>query len=149
MGEDTIVDSVFELVKNSSFSFELVKDSVTRLENFGYNVRDSDIFLIAFSICVVDNLIKNKCGTLDLPKGLQDIAIDRVCGEFLFSKKQSGYLDESFNLEVAVKQIQTGDTNVTFAIENSQTPEERLNSLINYMMTRGELEFICYRKLKW
>ena len=73
-----------------------------------------------------------------------------ICGAFLFALKQTGTLNTTFNLEAAVKQVQTGDTNVTFAIgDGSQTPEQRLNALLAYWMTNGEGDFVCYRKFKW
>ena len=43
-------------------------------------------------------------------------------------------------MSAAVKQVQTGDTNITFAIgQGSMTPEQRLDSLIAYLRTRGKV----------
>ena len=80
------------------------------------------------------------------------IEIDRVCGEFLFSKKQSGQLNANngFDVEMTIKQVQAGDTNVTFAVgEGSETLEAKLNTLISYLMNYGEGDFVCYRQIKW
>jgi len=123
---------------------------IERLNTLGYVAADSDEWLITFSMETVTLKIQNQCNTSSIPDGLIADAIDMVCGEFLFVLKQTGKLNESFNLEAAIKQVQAGDTNVTFAIgDGTQTPEQRLNALINYLMGKGEGDFVCYRKIKW
>ena len=70
-------------------------------------------------------------------------------GQYLSLKKNLGQL-EGFDLEAAVKQIQEGDTNTVFAIgEGNTTPEQRLDTLINYLMNGRTREFIKYRRLVW
>ena len=123
---------------------------IKRLSTLGYMTTDSDEWLINFAMEKVILKIQNQCNVSSIPDALIADAIDMVCGEILFVLKQSGKLNESFNLEAAIKQVQAGDTNVTFAIgDGTETPEQRLNSLINYLMTKGEGDFVCYRKLKW
>ena len=104
--------------------------------------------MIGFSVQKVENTIKNECNVTSVPDGLYNISIDMICGEVLFSKKQTGQL-EGFNLETALKSVQAGDTTVTYAIESSMTPEQRLNNLISYLLNYGKGEFACYRKIKW
>ena len=71
-------------------------------------------------------------------------------GNFCFLKSRVGNLDDAFNLEVAVKKVSVGDTDVEFAIgEGSDTAENRLNQLIEHLRTSGEGELVCYRKIKW
>lgn len=54
------------------------------------------------------------------------------------------------DLDAAVKQIQEGDTSVTFAAgEGSQTPEQRLDSLIDRLTAGREKELVRYRRLIW
>ncbi len=146
-----IIKNIQSLTANSSLLESDYKSILERIESFGYSVNmQSDSFPIAFAIEKVENYVKNNCNVTVIPDGLKSVVIDRVCGEFLFAKNQIGGLDETFNIETAVKQIQTGDTNVTFAIgEGSQTPEQRLNNLITYLIAKGEGEFVCYRKVKW
>jgi len=53
-------------------------------------------------------------------------------------------------LDAAVKSIQEGDTNITFALgEGSSTPEQRLNSLIDYLINGRIGEIYRYRRLVW
>lgn len=140
-------------IKNISSSDNLDEmfflDVLNRLESLGYVAQKEDSWVIAFSAAKVENHIKNSCNTIAIPEGLLKAAIERVCGEVLFSLKQTGKLEEQFDLSVAVKQIQIGDTNTVFDVASVQSPEQRLNALINYLLKTGECEFACYRKLKW
>ena len=122
-----------------------------RLESLGYVLKDGDNTLLTFSIQKVENTIKNDCNVPSIPDGLMNIAIDMAIGEFLTAKKTFVPADlEGFDLEYAVKQIQTGDTNTVFATgEGSMTPEQRLTSFIHYLLTYGRAEFSCYRKIRW
>lgn len=129
---------------------QFIETILKRLANLGYTVQENDPWAISFAIQKVENTIKNACNTTLVPDGLRNTSIDMICGEFLFALKQAGKLDEVFNLETAVKSVKAGDTDVSFAIgDGTQTPEQRLNSLISYLMTKGEGEFVCYRKIKW
>lgn len=127
---------------------EIVKE---RLSSFGYELQEGDEFALAFSIQKVENTIKNDCNVSEVPDGLMNIAVDMAVGEFLTAKKT--FAPDSIagiDLELAVKQIQTGDTNTVFAVgEGSLTPEQRLNAFLNYLLTYGREEFSCYRKIKW
>ena len=69
--------------------------------------------MVGFTIQKVENHINNSCNTASMPDGLYEVAVERVCGEYLFAKKQSGQL-EGFDLDAAVKQVATGDTSVSF-----------------------------------
>lgn len=122
-----------------------------RLQSLGYRVKDSDDIAINFAMQKVENTIKNDCNISAIPDGLMNIAIDMVVGEFLMSKKTFAPNDLlSLNLEVAIKQIQEGDTNIAFATgEGSKTDEQRLDSFINYLLTYGRSEFNTYRRFKW
>ena len=122
-----------------------------QLESFGYILKEGDEVILTFSIQKVENTIKNDCNVPSIPDGLMNIAIDMAIGEFLTAKKTFAPADlEGFDLEYAVKQIQTGDTNTVFATgEGSMTPEQRLTSFIHYLLTYGRAEFSCYRKIRW
>lgn len=127
---------------------EMVK---TRLESFGYEIQEGDEFALTFAIQKVENIIKNNCNVSSIPDGLVHIAVDMAVGEFLTAKKTfSPDSIAGLDLDVAVKQIQTGDTNTVFAIgEGSLTAEQRLNNFLNYLLTYGRGEFSCYRKIRW
>lgn len=130
---------------------EMKKRLRERLAAFGYELQPADEALLVFALDKAVGSIKNDCNLADLPEGLQRIAVEWAAGEFLQAKKAFAPDDlAGLDLEAAVKQIQAGDTNVVFAAgEGSQTPEQRLNGLINYLLSYGRAELACYRRLRW
>lgn len=122
-----------------------------RLQSFGYTLKDGDEVILNFSIQKVENTIKNDCNVSSIPDGPVNIAVDMAIGEFLTAKKTFSPNDiAGLDLDFAVKQIQTGDTNTVFATgESSLTPEQRLNAFVSYLLTYGRDEFSCYRKIRW
>lgn len=127
---------------------DMVKD---RLRSFGYEIQDGDEALLDFCIQKVENTIKNDCNVPAIPDGLLNAAVDMAVGELLTAKKT--FAPDSItglDLEAAVKQIQTGDTNVTFATgEGSWTTEQRLNNFLSYLLTYGKEQFSCFRRIRW
>ena len=131
---------------------EMKKRLRERLAAFGYEVQPADEALLVFALDKAVGSIKNDCNLADLPEGLQRIAVEWAAGEFLQAKKAFAPDDlAGLDLDAAVKQIQAGDTTVVFAAgEGSQTPEQRLNQLINYLLGYGRRsELACYRRLRW
>lgn len=129
----------------------MLEKAKERLQSFGYVLKDGDEVILTFSIQKVENTIKNDCNVLSIPDGLENIAIDMAIGEFLTAKKTFSPDDiAGLDLDYAVKQIQEGDTNTVFATgEGCLTPEQRLNSFLNYLLTYGRDQFSCYRKIRW
>lgn len=127
------------------FSVDTVKE---RLKSFGYEVKESDEFSLTFCVDKVRNTIKNDTNQSEVPEGLEHIAVDRVCGEFLFTKKQTGQLNiGELDLDGAVTSIKEGDTQINFDAGSSD--ESRFNQLVNYLMNQGEGDLICFRKIRW
>lgn len=130
---------------------EMKKQLRERLAALGYELQSADEALLGFVLDKAVSSIKNDCNVAEVPEGLQQIAVEWAAGEFLQAKKAFAPDDlAGLDLEAAVKQIQAGDTNVVFAVgEGSQTPEQRLNQLINYLLSYGRAELACYRRLRW
>lgn len=147
-----IIESIVNIINQENTDEEFIKKILQRLISFGYTPSEADSWMITFCMQKVENHIKNSCNISEIPDELKEIEIDRICGEFLFSKKQTNQLnaDNGFDVEMAIKQVQAGDTNVTFAVgEGSETLETKLNALISYLMNFGEGDFVCYRQIKW
>jgi hypothetical protein len=126
----------------------MLEDVKKRLLSLGYTFVDSDAWVIDFIILKVEGHIKNQCNILFVPDELYQNAVDMVVGEFLHGKKGSGQLT-GFDLDAAVKNIQEGDTSVTYAIgSGSKTPEERLDEVINFLL-HSDVDYSSYRKIKW
>lgn len=128
---------------------EAVKE---RIQSFGYEFQAGDDAILAFCIGKVENTIKNDCNVQEVPEGLFHIAVDMAAGEFLSAKKTFAP-DSLSGLDLsgfAVKQLQEGNTTTQFATgEGTQTDEQRLDSLIQYLLTYGLDQFSCFRRIRW
>lgn len=144
-----IIHRIMNMIPNVTLSESFIDSVLKRLISLGYKYNDgSDDFALCFAIQKVENHIKNSCNTISIPDGLHQIAVDMICGEFLFAKKQTGQLQiAELDLTSAITSISEGDTSVTF--DAASTDEEKFNQLLNVLMTKGEGEFVCFRKLSW
>lgn len=122
-----------------------------RLGALGYEIKKNDEASLTFSFEKVCSSIKNDINRTSVPEELEHIAVDMAAGEFLLAKKTFEPDDlKSLDLSAAVKQIQTGDTNTVFATgEGTLTPEQRLDSIISYLLNYGKNEFSAFRRLRW
>lgn len=133
---------------NNSLSESFIEAVLKRLKSFGCCLKEEDSWAICFAIQKTENTIKNSCNTTSIPEGLFHIAVDMACGEFLFAQKQTGQLNiADLDLSGAITSISEGDTTVSFAAGGSD--EDKFNTLVNFLMTKGEGEFVCYRQIKW
>lgn len=123
-------------------------DVVAMLTALGVTGADTDP-LLDILLMNVQQRIMNKINCSTIPEGLEGVAVYMAVGEYLNAKKAMGQLT-GFDLDAAVKSIQEGDTNITFALgEGSSTPEQRLNSLIDYLINGRIGEIYRYRRLVW
>ncbi len=129
----------------------MFEKTVKRLEGFGYKLKAGDKAVLKFAVEKVTNTIKNECNVSAVPDGLINIAVDMAAGEFLGTKKAFSPADiAGLNLELAVKQIQVGDTSTVFAVgEGSLTPEQRFDLFVEHLLNYGRGELACYRKIRW
>lgn len=131
----------------------LAEEARSFLTNIGYDYEHyGDNWMLLFCCEKVTNTIQNECNVIAIPKGLKNIAVEMCVGEFLYKKKNTGQTEGFIDIDfgTAIKSIQEGDTNITFAIgEGSLTPEQAMNNFINYLLMNGRSEFVRYRKLQW
>ncbi len=145
---EVILAEIVSLVQDTDFDNSLVSCVLSRLYDFGYSVKENDVFLVAFSIRAVDSELKNKCNISQIPEGLQNIAVDRVCGRILMELKATKRLDSIYDLDSVIESVKIGDTDISFG-DSSKSPEQRLDILISSLKSRGEGELACYRRIKW
>lgn len=131
----------------------LLTEVKNRLHSLGISVSsepgNADEVIISFSIDKVTNHIKNQTNLDQIPEGLFQIAVDMVIGEFLFSKKSMGLLKiETLDFGLIEKQVQAGDTNVTFAVDASLTPEAQFNAFVKHLR-HEDTSFSKFRVLTW
>ena len=145
---EKILADIKIITLNTSFSESFFEAVLKRLVSFGYDPKEDDSWMICFSAQKVENHIKNSCNIGEVPVGLFNVAVDMVCGEFLFTKKQTGKLElADLDLNGAITQIHEGDITVQFA--GGSSDESKFESLLNFLLHHGEGDFVCYRKLKW
>lgn len=140
--------NIKKTISSTSLPDEFFENVINRLASFGYEVKESDAWVIGFCSTKVENHIKNSCNILTIPVELYELAVDRTCGEFLLALKNTGNLElGELDLSGAITQIKEGDTTVQFA--NGSSEDEKFTMYLNYLLTKGEGDLICYRKLKW
>lgn len=116
---------------------------VKRLGELGYAVSQGELETLVFCKNKVENYIKNYCNLAAVPDGLLEIFVERVCGEFLLTKRRSGNLNSENFEDSGVKSITEGDVSVTFSDENYT------DKLIEKLLNSGGGELLCYRKIRW
>lgn len=126
---------------------------VELLAAIGYDtISDGDKIILNFAISKVESEIKNEINWKEIPQGLESVLICRVVGEFLLNKKTFAPGDLSMvDLSGgAVKQIQAGDTNFVFSVdEGGESASGRLSTFINYLLTYGADQFSAFRRIRW
>nr|DAY38187.1 MAG TPA: tail connector protein [Caudoviricetes sp.] len=124
------------------------EDVVKTLKSVGYEVVDTDLFLLEQSIEKVRSYIKNKTNQNKVPEGLKHIWIDRSTGEFLHFKKSLNQLElKGLDFDRVAKEISEGDTKVVF--EDTKSEGDKFEVFTKYLMTRGEDELLRYRRIVW
>ena len=128
---------------------ENIKDDVIKtLKSVGYEVVDTDLFLLEQSIEKVRSYIKNKTNQNKVPEGLKHIWIDRSTGEFLYFKKSLNQLElKGLDFDRVAKEISEGDTKVVY--EDTKSTGDKFEVYTTYLMTRGEDELLKYRRIVW
>lgn len=124
------------------------EDVIKTLKSVGYEVVDTDLFLLEQSIEKVKSYIKNKTNQNKVPEGLKHIWIDRSTGEFLYFKKSLNQLNlNGLNFGRMAKEISEGDTKVVY--EDTKTTGDKFEVYMTYLMTRGEDDLLRYRRIVW
>ena len=128
---------------------ENIKDDVIKtLKSVGYEVVDTDLFLLEQSIEKVKSYIKNKTNQNKVPEGLKYIWVDRSTGEFLYFKKSLNQLElKGLDFNRVAKEISEGDTKVVF--EDTKSEGDKFEVFTTYLMTRREDELLRYRRIVW
>lgn len=125
-----------------------------RLKSLGYIYDETnDNWIIEeFLMPKVKNHILSMTNQTTIPKELQKIAVDRVCGEFLLAKKNSGELViEPTAVTKELSSITEGKFTINYAVNTNSTQslDQKLDMLIDYLIHSGEEDLLCYRRLKW
>lgn len=125
------------------------EDVIDRLDQLGYKASEKDDGQIEFELNKILSYVKNYCNITVIPEILDPRIIDRVCGDFLYYKKNSGSL-EGFNYDAVIKSIKEGDTQIQYAVgQGEDTPENRFDTFVK-SLDRGFDKWITpHRRLRW
>ena len=131
-----------------------IETIINRLGSLGYTYDETkDKFVIEeFLMPKVKNHILSMTNQSTIPKECQKIAVDKVCGEFLLAKKNSGELViEPTAVTKELSSITEGKFTINYAVNTSSTQslDQKLDILIDYLIHSGEGDLSCYRRLKW
>ena len=123
---------------------------VKRLKQLGYTATEADYESIDFELTKILNyVVNNFTRTTTIPEILEPRIIDRVCGEFLYYKKNSGSL-EGFNYDAVIKQIKEGDTTIQYAVgQGEDTPENRFDAFVKSLERGFDKWCTPHRRLTW
>lgn len=122
---------------------------IDRLNQLGYEAQDVDINRIDFELHKTLNYVINNFTRNEVPEILDPRIIDKVCGDFLFYKKNSGSL-EGFNYDLVIKQIKEGDTTIQYAVgQGEDTPENRFDSFVKSLDRGFDKWCTPHRRLVW
>ena len=122
---------------------------VERLRQLGYVATSEDDSQIEFELEKIIRQAKNYCHIDEVPEILDYRIVDRVCGEFLYYKKNAGQLND-FDYDAVIKSIREGDTTVTYAVgQGEDTPENRFDAFVKKLELGFNKELTRYRRLIW
>lgn len=126
-----------------------IKDDVKEyLKSLGYEIVDSDLFLLENSIQTIKYSICNKTNQKEVPEGLKHFWINRSAAEFLNFKLKLNQLEvNGLNFGRMAKEISEGDTKVVF--DNTVTTGDKFEVFLTSLQTYGEDEILKYRRLVW
>lgn len=124
-------------------------DVIDRLKQLGYTATEADYDQIDFEMNKTLNYVMNYCHITVIPEILDLRIIDRICGDFLYYKKNSGSLD-GFNYDAVIKSIKEGDTTLTYAVgQGEDTPENRFDTFVK-SLERGFDKWITrFRRIEF
>ena len=126
-----------------------IENVIKRLKHLGYVASAEDNEQIEFELNKTLNYVKNYCNITTIPEILDLRIIDKVCGEFLHYKKNSGSL-ENFDYDAVIKSIKEGDTTITYAVgQGEDTPENRFDTFIKSLDRGFDKWLTPHRRLRW
>jgi hypothetical protein len=122
---------------------------IDRLKQLGYTPSEEDYAQIDFELQTIINYVINNFTRNSVPEILDNRIIDRVCGSFLYYKKNSGAL-EGFNYDAVIKSIKEGDTTITYAVgQGEDTPENRFDAFVKSLERGFDKWCAPHRSIVW
>ncbi|MBP3410474.1 MAG: hypothetical protein J6M10_05695 [Clostridia bacterium] len=129
---------------------DIARAAMELLQAAGYAPQDGDDSLMGIAAMHTWREILNFCSIAEIPQELAPCAASLAAAEFITVKKAFGKMEgfAGLNLDPAIKQLQEGDTSISFDTANTASPEKRLDIYVAHLNgCRSQL--ISFRKLRW
>ena len=118
---------------------------------FGFAEAELDP-LLEISLQATKEMILNETNQEELPAGLRMATVYRAAGQYLMLKQERGKSGER-EAEAAenalVKRIKEGDTDITYAVHDELTPNQRFDVMVAALQGAGEQQVARYRRIIW
>ena len=126
----------------------MIERIIERLGQFGIEVKISDRRLIIAEYENALSFIRSSCNIDEIPNDLENVIIERTCGNFLFVLKNFRGLDGA-DYEAFVKEIAEGDVKVVFDEDSVLSEEQKIDKVIDFLMGYGEEIILSKRCICW
>jgi hypothetical protein len=126
-----------------------IENVVERLKQLSYQATEEDTSQVEFELRKTINYVMNYCNIDFIPEIVEPRIVDRVCGDFLYYKKNSGSLN-GFNYDAVIKSIKEGDTQIQYAVgQGEDTPENRFDAFVKSLDRGFDKLLTPHRRLRW
>lgn len=117
-----------------------------RLAHFRYEAASADDGMLTYIQTTVVQSTLLALNISVIPEDVEHIVIDKICGEFLMTKKSTG---QSVGIDVAtgIKSIQEGDTTITY--DTATSPEAQLDMLLKWLISGRDGVLLRHRCIRW
>lgn len=124
-------------------TLEKIKD---RLAQLGYTATEADDGILGYIQVTVQQSVILSLNIATITEDIENIVIDKICGEFLLTKKSTGQ-SITINVGQAIKAIQEGDTNVQF--DTAMSGEAQLDMLLKWLISGRDSVLLHCRRMRW
>lgn len=137
-------------IKGAVSAEEIAAAAKELLIAVGYAFETADEALLAISARHTEQEIRNFCNLPAVPEALKSCAASLACAEFAQAKLSCGSLAgfAEADLSPAIKQIEEGDTNLTYDTANTASPQKRLQMWLDDLK-RCKGQLTAFRRLRW
>lgn len=117
-----------------------------RLGYLGYTATEADDGMLTYISNTVQRSVLLNLNIIEIEESIENIVIDKICGEFLLNKKSTGQ-SITIVLGQALKSIAEGDTTVTYDTAMSQ--EAQLDMLLKWLISGRDSTLLRCRRIRW
>lgn len=124
-------------------TLETIKE---RLANFGYVATAADDGMLTYVSNTVQRSVLLTLNIIEIEEKIENIVIDKICGEFLMTKKSTGQ-SVTIDVGMALKSIAEGDTTVTY--DTAMSTEAQFDRLLKWLISGRDSVLLRCRRMRW